>query len=144
MAMTATEIIKFENDMLTQYDVNLQTKLAGGNNKIAAFANRVEMIVDEEIKERCPNYLESELETLQTDAIWNAKLEQAFYLINNYDMTIISGVDAQTGQIMSIDEIRKRAFSPMAKKILSNVGLLYSGIGAWNGDSYGFSRRGWR
>ena len=144
MSMTTAEIIEFEKDMLTQYDVNLQTKLQGGNNKIAAFANRVEMIVDEEIKANCPNYLESELETLQTTAIWNAKLEQAFYLINNYDMNIMSGIDPQTGQIMSIDEIRKRAFSPMAKKILSNAGLLYSGIGAWNGDSYGFSRRGWR
>jgi hypothetical protein len=142
--MTTAEIIEFEKDMLTQYDVTLQTKLSGGNNKIAAFANRVEMIVDEEIKANCPNYLESELETLQTTAIWNAKLEQAFYLINNYDMTIISGVDPQTGQIMPIDEIRKRAFSPMAKKILSNAGLFYSGIGAWNGDSYGYSRRGWR
>ena len=66
-------------------------------------------------------------------------LEQGYYLTENYDMNIVSGFDPVSNTVIPIDEIRKRAFSPLAATILRNVGLFYAGIGqpSYNrGDHY--------
>ena len=42
----------------------------------------------------------------------------------------------------TLEELRKRAFSPMAKKVLTNAGLFYAGIGY--STNVGPDRTGWR
>jgi hypothetical protein len=131
--------------MSIKYGVNLSTELKGNSeHKVSAFINRVEMVVYEEIKDRNPSFNESELEQIHLDNIWKAMLEQAYYMMNNYDMNIFSGVDPTNNNVMPISEIRKRAFSPLAKKILSNSGLLYSGLGRRNYYNYQYERSFWR
>ncbi|MFA6333911.1 MAG: hypothetical protein WCX22_13235 [Methanoregula sp.] len=142
--MTETEIKEFENDMLITYGVNLSATLPGEQGKVTVFANRVEMIVHEEIKNRCPSIRFSELETSQTAIIYKAILEQAYYMVNNYDMTVVSGFDPVNNSVVPIQEIQKRTFSPLARQILKNGGLLYSGMGKMGQDTAAYERSFWR
>lgn len=127
---------EFSNDMMKNYDINLDTQLEGSSNKVDAFYNRVQMIVMLEIKSNNPNFRENKITEKQKEAIWKAILEQAYYMINNYDMNIVSGFDPISNSTVSIEEIRKRAFSPLARKILLTSGLLYRGIGDISYDRY--------
>lgn len=135
--------MNFENDMREYYDINLSTKLEGSEKKISAFFNRVEMIVMQEIKTNNPSFQEEHLKEKQREELWKAILEQAYYMLNNYDMFIVSGFDPINNSTISIEEIRKRAFSSLARTILTNAGLRYRGIGSI-GFGYQHERRGWR
>lgn len=142
--MTETEIKEFENDLLVNYGVNLGTVLPGEQGKVTVFANRVEMIVHEEIKNRCPSIRFSELEASHTATIYKAILEQAYYMVNNYDMTVVSGFDPVNNSVLPIQEIQRRAFSPLARQILKNAGLLYPGLSKVAQDQAAYERSFWR
>lgn len=149
--MTEEKINLFVKDFLFLTGISLEKRLRSGDNesgKLEAFVNRVEMIIEEEIKTRNPNYtrqLNHGLITeLQKEAIYKAMLEQATYIFSVGDMTMISGYDPVTGIMTPLNEIRKRTLSPMAKKILTNAGLFYSGIGQRTQGGYQEQRSGWR
>ena len=79
----------------------------------------IEMMIEEEIKTRNPNYKrwkERGLTEVQEDAIYRAILEQAAYVFVVGDMNFISGYDPVSGVMTPLNEIRKRQFSPMAIK----------------------------
>lgn len=133
----------FNNDIMLKYDVNLDIQLKGSSNKVNVFFERVKMIVYQEIKSNNPSFNEADLDDVVKDELWNAILEQAYYLIYNYDMNIVGGFDPITGATVPIDEIRKRSFSPLAKTILTNAGLLYRGISDYP-YVRDYARRGWR
>lgn len=127
--MTEKKVQQFANDFYQQYGIQLESAITGSQpNKVIAFANRIERIVYEEIKEKCPTFRHGRLSAIQLGAIWRACLEQAYYTLNNYDMNIFAGVDPVSSAVIPIDEIRKRSFSPLARKMLVNVGLFYAGV----------------
>jgi hypothetical protein len=144
--MEQVKINQFKNDMLTQYGINLSTLLSGEGEKEKIFINRVEMIVLEEIKSNNPTFRLDLMGLLELDAIYKAELEQAYYLCqnNNYDMNTAIGYDPINNTVVPINEIRKRAFSPLSKKILTNAGLFYRGLGNNKVDSYAYTRGFWR
>lgn len=133
----------FENDFRNNYDINLQTELSGGDKKVDSFFYKVKLVVEEEIKSNNPTLQFDSLKEKQKEQLWKAVLEQANYMFHNYDMNIVSGYDPISNSVVSVDEIRKRSFSPFAKKILLNAGLLYRGLA---NHEYGYQarRRGWR
>lgn len=127
--MTEKKIEEFANDFYSQYGIQLENAISGNQpNKVMAFVNRIERVVYEEIKERCPTFRPEKLSEMQLNAIWRACLEQAYYMLNNYDMNIFSGIDPVSSVVIPIEEIRKRSFSALAKRILLNAGLFYAGI----------------
>lgn len=127
--MTDKKIIEFTNDFRLRFGIELDNAVSGDHaNKVAAWINRVEEIIYEEIREKCPSFRHTRLGPGQLGAIWRAMLEQGYYLLNNYDMNIFGGIDPVTGGVIPLREIRERAFSPLAFRILKNAGLFYAGI----------------
>jgi len=127
--MTEKKVQQFANDFYQQYGIQLENAITGSQpNKVIAFANRIERIVYEEIKEKCPTFRHDRLSAIQLDAIWRACLEQAYYTLNNYDMNIFSGIDPVSGGVIPTKEIEARTISRLARKILKNAGLYYAGI----------------
>ncbi len=147
--MTEEKVKTFAKDFLFRTGIDLEKRLPANDlesNKINAFVNRIEMMIEEEIKTRNPNYVRLKrkgLSEIQNDAIYRAILEQAAYVFVVGDMNFISGYDPVSGVMTPLNEIRKRQFSPMAIKILTNVGLFYSGIGGRTRGGYLEERDGW-
>lgn len=147
--MTEEKIKTFAKDFLFRTGLDLEKRLPANDletNKVDAFVNRIEMMIEEEIKTRNPNYAiwkARGLSEVQEDAIYRAILEQAAYVFVVGDMNFISGYDPVSGNITPLNEIRKRQFSPMAIKILTNVGLFYSGIGNRTRGGYLEERDRW-
>lgn len=127
--MTNKKLQEFTNDFRLNYGLDLNLAVKGNNEfKVLAFVNRIENIIYEEIKEKCPSFRHTRLGGAHKSAIYRAMLEQAFYTINNYDMNIFSGIDPVSGGVIPTKEIEARAISRLAKKILKNAGLFYAGI----------------
>ncbi len=144
--MTDTEIETFQQNFMEKTGIDLSTcsQLRGDGNRAKIFANRVEQIVYQQIKHACPGYsVETELAPPQVTAIWDAILEQAYYMIDNYDMFIMSGIDPVNNTVMPIDEIIKRCFSKLALNILTDAGLQYRGMQSLGSNSYNDRRRYW-
>lgn len=143
--MTDTEIETFSQDFREKTGIDLAncSYLRGDGDRAKIFINRVELIVYQQIKHACPGYVESELEPPQITAIWDAMLEQAYYMIENYDMFIMGGIDPVNNAVLPIDEIRKRAFSKLALDILTDAGLQYHGMQSLSNNSYNDRRRYW-
>ncbi len=130
---------QFKNDMLLKYGIDLEKSLIG-EISIQALYTRTRELLILEIQERCPSFREEEDLANYENIIYKAVLEQAYYVLNNTDFSIASGIDFQTGQIMPIEEIRKRQLSPIAKRILSNAGLFYAGLGMHEVEDYRYKR----
>lgn len=126
--MDLNNIEKFKNDMREHYGIDLDIQLEGNEHKVEAFYRRVKMVINAEIKMCNPRFKEDRIKDWQVKEIWNAILEQAYYMMNNYDMNIVAGYDPINNTTIPIEEIRKRAFSPLARTILRNAGLMYAGI----------------
>jgi len=146
--MTESKIEQFAKDFKFITGMDLERRLPDNDfdtNKVASFVNRCEMLVEEEIKARNPNYAIWKARGLsepQLDAIYRATIEQAIYMFSVGDFNLMSGYDPITGVMTPLEELRKRAFSPMAKKVLTNAGLFYAGIGY--STNVGPDRTGWR
>lgn len=136
--MKKYDVVDFANDMREHYGRDLDLELEGNEHKVKAFFRRVKMVVMAEIKMANPMFRENRLNDYQKEHLWDATLEQAYYMLNNYDMNIVTGYDPISNSTVPIEEVRKRAFSPLAKTILRNAGLMYAGVG------YGSIGRGWR
>lgn len=145
--MTKEKIELFKEDFRKANAFNLEDKFLPENPlEVDAFINRVEMIVEQEIMTRCPRYvvIKNDISENQKNAIWNAIIEQAQYMIAIGDVNLMSGYDPVTNQITPINELRKRRFSPLAKVILTNSGLFYRGITNRRGSKYMLERSTWR
>lgn len=146
--MTEEKIKTFAKDFLFRTGLDLEKRLPANDletNKVDAFVNRIEMMIEEEIKTRNPNYAIWKARGLsepQLDAIYSATIEQAIYMFSVGDFNLMSGYDPITGVMTPLEELRKRAFSPMAKKVLTNAGMFYAGIGY--SANVGPDRTGWR
>ena len=77
-----------------KFDTNIENQLAllPRPMSAAAFITRVSNYIDMYVKEHCPNYVEDMAVQDQKDAVYNAKLEQAFYILWNEDLTIVNGI----------------------------------------------------
>jgi hypothetical protein len=126
---------QFQNDFMNKYGINLQTVLTnyhflGGDNnqKHLLFSERAEQMVLLKIGEYNPRFKLEKASEFQLEKIWEASLEQAFFMLMTGDTTLISGFDPVSGNLVSYEEIRKRQFSDVAYKILLQAGLLYAGL----------------
>lgn len=125
-----------------KYDTNIENQLAllPRPMSAAAFITRVSNYIDMYVKEHCPNYVEDMAVQDQRDAVYNAKLEQAFYILWNEDLTIVNGIDFAKGVAVSQEVLQRAEMSRMAKMYLENAGLMYRGIngtgGVWYGSDY--------
>jgi len=126
---------QFQNDFMNKYGINLQTALTnyhflGGDNnqKHLFFSERAEQMVLLKIGEYNPRFKLEKASEFQLEKIWEASLEQAFFMLMTGDTTLISGFDPVSGNLVPYDEIRKRQFSDVAYKILLHAGLLYAGL----------------
>lgn len=134
--MTKDKTQDFSNDMRTKYDIILDIALKGTDNKVSAFFNRVEMVIMLEIQTQNPMFREDRITPKQKEAIWKAMLEQGAYIIYTGDTNLMSGYDPISNSAIPIEQLRERAFSPLARKILLTSGLLYRGIGNRSYDGY--------
>jgi len=127
--MNDEKLNKFTNDFTNKYGIMLQEGIKGNNpNKVKVFVNRIITMIFEEIKARNPTFSLERITKTQNEAIYNAVLEQSYYVLINYDMYVFLGLEPTTGGIISQKEIDQRAISPLAKKMLSNAGLFYAGF----------------
>lgn len=133
--MNSEKINQFINDFRDKYGINLDTELQNyhflggyGNNRPIAFANRAEQMVLLKIGEYNPRFKLEKASEFQLEKIWEASLEQAFFMLMTGDTTLISGFDPVSGNLVPYDEIRKRQFSDVAYRILLHAGLLYAGL----------------
>ena len=130
MEVTQEWINQFKTAYNNKYDCNMDNQLALLPRSMSsnAFITRVSEFVDLYIKEHCPLFVESMASTEQQQAIYNAKLEQAYYILWNEDLTIVNGIDFAKGVAISQDVLKKAEVSRMALKFLETAGLLYRGI----------------
>ena len=133
--MNSEKINQFINDFRDKYGINLETELQNyhflgsyGDNKHIAFASRAEQMVLLKIGEYNPRFKLEKASEYQLEKIWEASLEQAFFILMTGDTTLISGFDPVSGNLVPYEEIRKRQFSDVAYKILLHAGLLYAGL----------------
>ena len=135
----------FENDFEVKTGIKLSGHPSVGNsNMVKVFQARMTDYVMEYVKENNAQFVEADLTAAQTEAIERAIIEQGFYVLNVGDLNTYAGIDTVTGQVTALNEIRSRVFSPFAKKILSNAGLLFKGISTKGQLSYAEQRRYWR
>lgn len=129
--MTEKEINQFISDFQIKTGINLDVHLVGTDgNKTSSFVRRMNQLVLLEIRNQNPMYKEERVTSKQKKAIWEATLEQAEYVLNTGDTNLMAGYDPITNSAIPIEELRKRAFSPLARKILLISGLLYRGVGS--------------
>ncbi len=132
--MTLEQRTQFQSDFFNKYGVTLSIEvqsypyLGKSDSKHLLFAERAEQIVLLKIGEYNPRFRTIKASDYQKQKIWEATLEQAFYMLMTGDTTLISGFDPTTGNLVSLDEIKKRGFSEVALKILQQSGLLYGGL----------------
>lgn len=132
--MTVQEANKFieEYASYTGKDLNEVVKLHPQLSMLlgdgVALVNRVERILQEEIKSRSPLTVIENMSVMQQAAFRNALTEQITYIVAGGDFSLLTGYDDVNNTSLSIKEIRSKQFSPLAMKILSNAGLLYGGL----------------
>lgn len=126
---------QFQNDFMNKYGINLQTVLTNyhflgdyNTQKHILFAERAKQLVLLKIGEYNPRFKLEKASEYQLEKIWEASLEQAFFILMTGDTTLISGFDPVSGSLVPYEEIRKRQFSDVAYKILLHSGLLYAGL----------------
>ncbi len=129
--LTHKDFLEFENDLLKNKGMNLQTRIDDDDDapgKVERFIDRVVMLVENEVKRHNKRFDFNAAPEPQQQAFYEACLEQAMYLYLLGDMSLINGFDPISNTIIDIEEVRKRAFSPTAKQLLLNAGLLYRGL----------------
>lgn len=58
-----------------------------------------------------------------------AMVYQAYWILtNDVDLADTVGIDRATGQMLPLNELRNRYYSPTTIDILKNAGFLYSGV----------------
>lgn len=131
---------KFQVDYMQNYGEELQVALentpTAENINITAFINRIELLILTLIKKTSPLFDETKLSEYQEENLWQAMLEQAYYVINVGDYSIISGVDFINNSAMSNELINSKRYSPLAIDILKSSGLLYTGLRRGRYDYY--------
>ncbi len=127
--MTITEVQKFLDDYETQFGENLSDVLKAMPEPMqdVAFVNRVDRYIMLYVKRTNPTFRAEKLTEEQKEALYGAKLEQAFYWARVGDLTTVVGINYDTNATISSDELLKRYLAPMARMELSASGLLYRG-----------------
>lgn len=137
--MTEQEIKNFTNEFLKRTGVELSVKVPGGNddsNKVERFIRRVVSVVEAEIWRYNAHFRPDKLDDFQKEMLLKAQIEQGLYLLSTGDLNLISGYDPINATFVPVDELRKRAFSPLARQYLMRAGLLYRGIGNVRTNKY--------
>lgn len=140
--VTQEFINQFITDYNNKYDTNLNNQLALLPRPMSAnaFVTRVSEFMDMYVKRHCPMYIEDLGTQAQRDAIYKAKLEQAFYILWNEDLTLVNGIDFAKGTAIPQEVLENAKVSKMAEMYLENSGLMYRGIngtgGVWYGSDY--------
>lgn len=127
-----TQFPKFDNDMRVKKGINLDINIPdddNSENKVERFIDRVLLTVENEINIYNLFFDYDKLSPKQKEAFYEACLEQALYLFAVGDMSLISGYDPINNTVIPVSEIRKRAFSPIAKNLLARYGMLFRGVG---------------
>ena len=137
--VTQEFINQFITDYNNKYDTNIENQLALLPRPMTsnAFVTRVSNYVDMFVKSHCPNFIEDYATQEQSTAVYNAKLEQAFYILWNEDLTIVNGIDFAKGTAISQEVLQRAEMSRVAKMYLENAGLMYRGINGTGGVWYG-------
>ena len=140
---------KFVDDFIQKTGIDLKQRLNNGEYdtiQLNSFIDECGELVLYYIKANNPMYNEDHLEDLQVDAIWDAMLDQAHYLVKNqnYDLTMSMGINPTTGQMLDIREMEKRYLAPRSRMKLMNAGLLYRGITSGRYSKYLEERMYWR
>ena len=136
--LTSKDFPNFEEDMLLKKGINLQIQVGtddDSGNKTSRFVDRVVLLIETEVRRHNPSFNFDRIENAKKEAFYEACLEQALYLIVTGDTNLMSGYDPINNSVISIDELRKRALSSLAKDILKVSGLLYRGLSV--GGLYG-------
>ena len=124
--MTELEVNAIEEKFNKNTGMNL-TSECSKNEQIHlstyGFVNRVEKIIKEEIKSRSPRTDMDDLSAMQTTAIEEAVLEQITYVLVVGDYSLIVGYDNANNSLTDLKELRKRQWSPLTIKTLTNAGL---------------------
>jgi len=139
MEVTQEWITQFITDYNNKFDTNMENQLALLPRPMSsnAFVTRVSEFMDLYIKDHCPQFIEAMASTEQQTAIYKAKLEQAYYILWNEDLTIVNGIDFAKGTAISQDVLKKAEVSRMALKFLETAGLLYRGLNSGSLQYYG-------
>lgn len=109
-----------------------------------AFVNRTDTALRAEIAERSPTTDLNALADGQKKAYRAAMLEQLLYMLASGDFFLLNGYDETNNSLADLKEMRKRAYSPLAMKILRGAGLLYAGADRFLSGGYLDERRNWR
>jgi hypothetical protein len=124
--------VKFTSqEYLERYGVSLSKTIKNEDehsNKVERFIDEIVDIIYDYIHQHCPSFSEDD-DRLHTQlAIKNAELEQARYIIENGNLYTFSGFDVDGSLRITANERDKMTFSPRARTILLNGGLLYAGL----------------
>lgn len=141
--VTQEFINQFITDYNNKYDDNLNNKLALLPRSMSAnaFVTRVSEFMDMYVKRHCPMFVEDLGTEEQRQAIYNAKLEQAFYILWNEDLSLVNGIDFAKGTAIPQEVLENAKVSKTAKMYLEDCGLMYRGLnnspnGVWYGSDY--------
>lgn len=128
-------VVEYKKRFLEEYGYNLEDSSVlpdVGNftqsKKVERFFMRVNAIIEMHITKFNSNYNESKITDKQKEALDNAILEQSYYMLTAGDVTVMTGFDPVTNNIVDLDALRRRTIAPLAEQYLLKSGLLYRGI----------------
>ena len=125
-------------DVLVNLNINLPNELRT-NGLAADEANEAEKLLERVSKiiyrfifshTTKPKKIERQLalDPSFRDTIKEAMEEQLLYILANGDLTNVSGINTETGAVISRETLKSSSISPASIEILLNAGLLYCGI----------------
>lgn len=130
-------------DVLTTLNIDLAAELrqnglaADEANEAARLLDRVSRLVYSYIYRHAdrPRLMERRLalDTALRPIICEAMEEQLLYILANGDLTNVSGINTETGAVVTRDALLTASVSPVAGAVLLDAGLLCVGI-CWEPD----------
>lgn len=123
------QIEKFKNDYFLMFGQSLE----GENpSEVNGFINEVDMDIEAFITNNCPLYkrwkAQKRLNPFQIEAIRDAKLIQANYVLHVGDFNKNAGYNPITMQYTEDKVLQQKAISKRAIQVLKQHGLLYAGV----------------
>ncbi len=125
--------IEFKEAFVSKYGIDLDSALPNDgryseSNKIKNYLERCVDLVEMKIADYNPFYNYEDMTERQVSFFNKAVIEQAYYMLNASDVTVMLGYDPVTNALVNIDELRRRYIAPMVERYLTRAGLLYRGL----------------
>lgn len=117
-------------------NVNLETELdlsglPNAGNMADQYLDNVSMQIYQYIYSCAANLYAAEYDLAKEarlrNVIKDAMRYQLIYMVANGDLTSVSGVNFRNGQVMDLNAIQKASIAPLARNILINSGICYTG-----------------